>query len=57
MNDKVRNLYFLRTIDAMNYAKFEFEKLAPIKSVVNVPLSKINDANLDGTQVLLGAAK
>ncbi len=57
MNDKVRNLYFLRTIDALNFAQFDFGKLAPIKSVVTVPLAKINDASLDGTQVLLGAAK
>jgi len=56
MNDKVRNLYFLRTIDALNFSKFEIDKLAPIKSVVTVPLAKINDASLDGTQVLLGAA-
>jgi penicillin V acylase-like amidase (Ntn superfamily) len=57
MNDKSRNLYFLRTIDALNFAQFEIDKLAPIKSVVTVPLAKINDASLDGTQVLLGAAK
>ena len=57
MNDKARNLYFLRTIDALNFARFEIDKLAPIKSVVTVPLAKINDASLDGTQVLLGAAK
>jgi choloylglycine hydrolase len=57
MNDKSRNLFFLRTIDALNFAKFEIEKLAPIKSVVKVPLAKINDASLDGTQVLLGAAR
>ena len=56
MNDKVRNLYFLRTIDALNFSKFEFDKLAPIKSVVTVPLAKVNDASLDGTQILLGAA-
>jgi penicillin V acylase-like amidase (Ntn superfamily) len=57
MNDKSRNLFFLRTIDALNFAKFEIEKLAPIKSVVKVPLAKINDTSLDGTQVFLGAAK
>lgn len=57
MNDKVRNLYFLRTIDSLNFAQFEIDKLASIKSVVTVPLAKINDASLDGTQVLLGAAK
>ena len=56
MNDKVRNLYFLRTIDSLNFAKFEIDKLAPIKSVVKIPLKKINDSQLDGTQVLLGAA-
>jgi penicillin V acylase-like amidase (Ntn superfamily) len=56
MNDKVRNLYLLRTIDALNFATFDFAKLAPIKSVVTVPLAKINDATLDGTQVLLTAA-
>lgn len=57
MNDKVRNLYYLRTIDALNFAKFEIDKLASIKSVVTVPLAKINDASLDGTQVLLNTAK
>ena len=57
MNDKVRNLYFLRTIDALNFARFDIDKLAPLKSVVTVPLAKINDATLDGTQVLLGASK
>jgi hypothetical protein len=56
INDKSRNLYFLRTIDALNFAKFEIDKLAHLKSVVNVPLAKINDAALDGTQVLLTAA-
>jgi penicillin V acylase-like amidase (Ntn superfamily) len=56
MNDKARNLYFLRTIDALNFATFEIDKLSPIKKVVNVPLDKINDDQLDGTQILLGAA-
>jgi choloylglycine hydrolase len=56
MNDKSRNLYFLRTIDALNFAKFEIDKLAPIKNLVKVPLEKINDSQLDGTQILLGAA-
>jgi len=56
MNDKVRNLYLLRTIDALNFATFDIAKLAPITKVVTVPLAKINDATLDGTQVLLDAA-
>ena len=56
MNDKSRNLYFLRTIDALNFATFEIDKLSPIKKVVTLPLSKINDDTLDGTQVFLAAA-
>jgi choloylglycine hydrolase len=56
MNDKVRNLYFLRTIDAMNFAKFEIDKLSPLKKVVTIPLAKINDDQLDGTQIFLAAA-
>jgi len=56
MNDKVRNLYLLRTIDALNFATFDIAKLAPITKVVTVPLAKINDATLDGTQVFLTAA-
>jgi choloylglycine hydrolase len=56
MNDKSRNLYFLRTIDAMNFAKFEFEKLSPIQKVVTIPLASINDDALDGTQVFLTAS-
>ena len=56
MNDKSRNLYLLRTIDALNFAQFEIDKLSPIKKVVTVPMDKINDDQLDGTQILLGAA-
>ena len=56
MNDKSRNLYFLRTIDALNFAQFEIDKLSPIKKVVTVPLDMINDDQLDGTEILLGAA-
>lgn len=57
MNDKVRGLYFLRTIDAINFTKFDLAKLAPIKNVVIVPIAQVNDENLDGNQILLGAAK
>ena len=56
MNDKDRNLFFLRTIDSMNFAKFEIDKLSSLKKVVAIPLAKINDDQLDGTQILLGAA-
>jgi hypothetical protein len=57
MNDKVRNRFYLRTIGALNFATFEIDKLKSIKSVVKVPLTKVNDGQLDGTQILLNSAK
>jgi choloylglycine hydrolase len=57
MNDKQRNRYYLRTIDALNFASFEIDKLAPIKQLVRVPLARINDSQLDGTKILLNAAR
>lgn len=56
MNDKGRNRYYLRTIDAMNFAMFDMTKLASLKSTVKVPFASINDSNLDGTKILLDAA-
>lgn len=56
MNDKGRNRYYLRTIDAMNFAMFDMAKLTSIKSTVKVPFASINDGNLDGTKILLDAA-
>ncbi|MDA0293446.1 MAG: hypothetical protein O3A75_00565 [Verrucomicrobia bacterium] len=32
MNDKVRNLYFLRTIDAMNFAQFKSTNSRPSRA-------------------------
>lgn len=57
MNDKARNRYYLRTINSLNFATFEIDRLTTIRRVVKVPLSSINDAALDGTRVLLDAAK
>jgi penicillin V acylase-like amidase (Ntn superfamily) len=57
MNDKQRNRYYLRTIDALNFASFEIDQLAPIKQLVRVPLARINDSQLDGTKILLNAVK
>ena len=57
MNDKARNRYYIRTIDSMNFATFEIDRLATLKRMVRVPLDRIDDAHLDGTQVLLDAAK
>lgn len=56
MNDKVRNHYYLRTIDAMNFAKFEINKLASINKVVRVEMNQISDSQLDGTQLMLNAS-
>ena len=57
MGDKARNRYYLRTINSMNFLVFDMNKLASIKSTVKVPISQINDSTLDGTQLLLDAAK
>ena len=57
MNDKVRNRYYLRTINALNFVTFEIDKLKAIQGVVKVPLSKINDSELDGTKILLNSPK
>ncbi len=55
MNDKARNRYYLRTIDAMNFTTFDIDKLASLKKVVAVPFTKIVDQT-DGTQMMLDAA-
>ena len=57
LNDKSRNRYYLRTIDAMNFSMFELDKLASITNTVKVPITKINDQTLDGTKLMLEAAK
>ena len=55
MNDKARNSYYLRTIDAMNFTRFDIDKLSSLKKVVAVPFTKITDQP-DGTQLMLDAA-
>lgn len=56
MNDKARNAYYLRTIDALNFTRFDIDKLADVKKVVAVPFTAIaNQPN--GTKLLLDAAK
>lgn len=55
MNDKARNRYYLRTIDAMNFTAFDIDKLAVLKKPVSVPFTEIIDQP-DGTQMLLDAA-
>ena len=57
MSDKVRNRFYLRTIGALNFVTFEIDKLKSIQRVVKVPLSKINDSELDGTKILLNSPK
>ena len=56
MNDKDRNHYYIRTIQSVNFTKFEIDKLASVKSTVVIPLKQVNDSNLDGTQMILDAA-
>jgi choloylglycine hydrolase len=56
MNDKARNRYYLRTIDQMNFATFEIDKLAGVKTLITVPFSQVTDSTLDGTALMLKAA-
>ena len=55
MNDKSRNRYYLRTIDAMNFTEFDIGKLAVLKKPVSVDFTKILNQP-DGTQMMLDAA-
>lgn len=55
MNDKARNIYHLRTIDALNFTSFDMGKLAGLKKVMSVPFTAIKNQP-DGTQMLLDAA-
>jgi choloylglycine hydrolase len=55
MNDKSRNRYYLRTIDAVNFTEFDIDKLAVLKKPVSVDFTKIVNQP-DGTQMLLDAA-
>ena len=55
MNDKARNRYYLRTIDALNFTEFDIDKLAVLKKPVSVDFTKIVNQP-DGTQMLLDAA-
>ena len=55
MNDKSRNRYYLRTIDAMNFTEFDIDKLAVLKKPVSVDFTMIVNQP-DGTQLLLDAA-
>jgi choloylglycine hydrolase len=55
MNDKARNRYHLRTIDAINFTTFDIDKLASLKKVVSVDFTKIVNQP-DGTQMMLDAA-
>jgi len=57
MSDKVRNRFYLRTIGALNFVTFEIDKLKSIQRVVKVPLTKVNDGQLDGAQILLNSTK
>lgn len=57
MNDKTRNRYYLRTIDQLNFATFDMERLKSLTRTVSVPFAAVNDSILDGTTLLLNAAR
>lgn len=56
MNDKTRNRYYLRTIDQLNFATFEMDRLKSLAGTVSIPFTAVNDSTLDGTALLLRAA-
>lgn len=55
MNDKARNHYYLRTIDSINFTKFDINALSSLKKPVSVPFTQIVNQQ-DGTALLLQAA-
>ncbi|MDN3987377.1 linear amide C-N hydrolase [Zwartia vadi] len=54
MNDLSRGHFYLRTINSINFAKFDVRKLAALKQVKEVKFSTINAyGNLDATDLFL----
>lgn len=54
MNDLSRNHYYIRTIDSINFTKFDVKKLAVLKTTKVVSLDTVNAyTNLDGTDLFL----
>jgi penicillin V acylase-like amidase (Ntn superfamily) len=54
MNDLSRNYFYLRTINSINFARFDVRKLNALKQTKVVTFSEINsNANLDATELFL----
>ena len=54
MNDLSRNQYFIRTINSINFTKFDLHKLAALKSTKVVTFDVLNaNTNLDGADLFL----
>ena len=54
LNDLSENLFFIRTIDAINFARIDVRKLRSVKGVKVVPFKSINAINrLDATWLFL----
>jgi choloylglycine hydrolase len=54
MRDTSRNLFFIRTIDSINYSMFDMNKLNTLKSVTKVSFETLNaNPNVDGTSLFL----
>ena len=54
MNDLSRNYFYLRTINSINFAKFEVQKLSALKQTKVITFAAVNaNQNLDATQLFL----
>lgn len=54
MNDLSRNYFYLRTINSINFAKFEVRKLSALKQTKVVTFAAVNaNPNLDATELFL----
>lgn len=53
-NDLVQNHFYIRTVNAMNFTKFDFRKLSVLKKITMISLPSIDEVDGgDGTHLLL----
>lgn len=54
MRDTTQNLFYIRTIDSINYSMFDMNKLSSLKNVTKVSFDTLNaNPNVDGTSLFL----
>lgn len=54
MNDLAQGQFYLRTIKAINFSRFDIAKLSPLTEVKHVPFKNIDaNPNIDGTTLFL----